>query len=83
MQRVAIVGHTGRGNYGHYLDEAFASVDGARIVAVADQDEAGRQAAMAKTGAPADYADYQEMLDRDRPDITVFATREIATTAGR
>ena len=38
---------------------------------------------MAKTGAPADYADYQEMLDRDRPDITVFATREIATTAGR
>ena len=24
MQRVAIVGHTGRGNYGHYLDMAFA-----------------------------------------------------------
>ena len=43
---------------------------------------------MAKTGAPAGYADYCEMLERERPDITVFASREIGdhcelvTTAG-
>ena len=88
MQRVAIVGHTGRGNYGHFLDMAFVGVEGARIVAVADPDDAGRRAAVAKTGAPAGYADYREMLERERPDITVFASREVGdhcelvTTAG-
>lgn len=57
MQRVAVVGHTGRGNYGHFLDMAFVGVEGARIVAVADPDAAGRRAVQAKTGAPASYAD--------------------------
>ena len=28
--RVAIIGHTGRGNYGHYVDEAFVNVEGRR-----------------------------------------------------
>ena len=88
MQRVALVGHTGRGNYGHFLDMAFVGVEGARIVAVADPDTAGREATVAKTGAPVGYADYREMLDRERPDITVFASREVGdhcelvTTAG-
>ena len=88
MQRVAIVGHTGRGNYGHFLDMAFVGVQGARIVAVADPDAAGRRAVQARTGAPMGYADYREMLERERPDITVFASREIGdhcelvTTAG-
>ena len=44
MHRVAIVGHTGRGNYGHFLDLAFVGVEGARIVAVADPDDTGRAA---------------------------------------
>ena len=35
--RVGIIGHTGRGNYGHYLDLAFVGVEGAEIVALADQ----------------------------------------------
>ena len=88
MQRVAIVGHTGRSNYGHFLDRAFVGVEGARIIAVADPDETGRGAAVARTGAPTGYADYREMLERERPDITVFASREIGdhcelvTTAG-
>jgi len=27
--RVAIIGHTGRGSYGHYLDQSFVGVEGA------------------------------------------------------
>ena len=61
--RVGIIGHTGRGNYGHYLDMAFVGVEGAEIVALADPDEAGRQAAVAKTGAPKGYTDYVQMLE--------------------
>ena len=40
------------------------------------------------TGAAVGYADYREMLERERPDITVFASREVGdhcelvTTAG-
>ena len=45
MQRVAIAGHTGRGNYGHYLDMAFVGVEGSEIVALADPDDRGRAAA--------------------------------------
>ena len=75
--RVGIIGHTGRGNYGHYLDMAFVGVKGAEIVALADPDEAGRQAGVAKTGAPKGYADYVQMLEEEQPDIAVVASREI------
>ena len=75
--RVAIIGHTGRGNYGHYVDEAFVGVEGASIVALADPDDAGRQQAIERTGAAKGYADYRQMLAAEHPDITVIATREI------
>ena len=39
--KVAIIGHTGRGNYGHYLDMAFVGVEGAEIAALADPDDEG------------------------------------------
>jgi predicted dehydrogenase len=74
---VAIIGHTGRGNYGHWLDEASAGVIGTRVVSVADPDEAGRARVVASTGASRGYADYRDMLDRERPDIAVVASREI------
>ncbi len=77
MQRVAIVGHTGRGNYGHFLDRAFVGVKGAEVVALADPDDEGRASAVERTGANCGYADYRELLKKERPDITVVASREI------
>jgi predicted dehydrogenase len=75
--RVAIIGHTGHGSYGHFLDRSFEGVAGTRVVAVADPDEAGLAGAVQRTGALQGYADYREMLDRERPDIAVVASREI------
>jgi len=75
--RVAIIGHSGRGGYGHYLDRAFEGTVGTRVVAVADPDEAGRNEVVRHTGAANGYASYREMLDRVRPDIAVVASREI------
>ncbi len=77
MQKVAIIGNTGRGKYGHGLDQAFVGVEGAEIVALADPHDEGRASALEGTGAKTGYADFREMLEQERPDVTVVATREI------
>jgi predicted dehydrogenase len=74
-RRVGIVGHTGRGDYGHGLDVCFVGVSGVEVVAVADPDDAGRAKAAAKSKAARQYADYREMLAKEKPDIAVIAPR--------
>ena len=77
MFKVAIIGHTGRGNYGHFLDRSFQGVEETTVVALADPDDKGRASALERTGAKTGYADYRQMLDRENPDIVVVATREV------
>jgi predicted dehydrogenase len=73
--RVAVIGRTGRGNYGHGLDIVWRGLDNVQIVAVADDDERGRAAAQERLGAARAYADYREMLRRERPHIVSVAPR--------
>ena len=40
--RVAVIGRTGRGDYGHGLDEVWNEIEQAKVVAVADEDAKGR-----------------------------------------
>jgi predicted dehydrogenase len=75
--RVAIIGHTGRGDYGHAVDAAFLKVPNVDIVAVADPNEAGRAAAQKRTGAAASYASYRDMLAKEKPDIVGICPRWI------
>jgi hypothetical protein len=49
--RAALIGHTGRGDYGHSHDTIFNGRENITVVAVADPDEAGRTKAAARTGA--------------------------------
>jgi predicted dehydrogenase len=76
--RVGVIGETGRGGYGHGLDLAFAGLPGVTTVAVADPDDAGRAAAVARTGADRGYADYREMLRREALDLVVVAPHWLA-----
>src|SRR5262249_15319424 len=73
--RVAVIGHTGRGNYGHGLDSVWQACDNVRIMAVADADAKGRAAAQQRLKAKNVYADYREMLQKERPQIVSVATR--------
>lgn len=73
--RVAVIGATGRGNYGHALDEAFLAVPETQIVAVADADRVGRADAAKRLGIDRAYADYREMLDATKPDIVAICPR--------
>jgi predicted dehydrogenase len=73
--RAAVIGRTGKGNYGHGLDVVWTNLDDVEIVAVADEDEKGRADAAKRLGARAAYADYRQMLDKERPHFVSVADR--------
>ena len=80
MYRAGVIGSTGRGHSGHGLDVACVALPGVETVAVADPDEAGRQDIVARAvpsgetpGAARGYADYRDMLARERLDLVVIA----------
>src|SRR5579871_5455636 len=73
--RVGIIGATGRGDYGHGLDRAFADAERFEVVAVADADAAGRQAAGKRLSVNRLYGDYREMLAREKPGIVSIGPR--------
>ena len=39
--RVAVIGRTGRGDWGHAIDELWRDIEAAELVAVADENEEG------------------------------------------
>src|SRR3954451_5276350 len=74
--RVAVIGRTGKGNYGHGLDVVWkAFADRVEIVAVADENEKGRAAAAKRLGAKNAYADYRQMLEKEKPQLVSVADR--------
>lgn len=73
--RVAVIGRTGKGNYGHGLDTVWLNHPRAEVVAVADEDDAGRAAALERLSAPKGYADFREMLKAERPQVVSVADR--------
>ncbi len=75
--RIAVIGHTGRGDYGHGLDTCWLSMPETEIVAVADPHDGGRANAQKRTRAPKAFADYREMLEAKKPDIAVIGPRHL------
>jgi len=73
--RAAVIGHTGHGDYGHGWDTAWNGFDSVEVVAVADPDDAGRQAAMKRCRAARSYRDYREMLSKEKPDLVSIGPR--------
>ena len=73
--RVGVIGHTGRGNYGHGLDTMWAQISETEIVGVADADAAGLAAAHGKLGGIPAFHEYSLMLAETKPDIVAVAPR--------
>jgi predicted dehydrogenase len=57
------------------LDQIFRGRDNVDIVAVADASATGRSQATQRTGAARAYADYREMLEREKPQLVSIAPR--------
>ena len=73
--RTAVIGRTGRGDYGHGLDLAVLNQPKLRVVAVADEDAEGRARAAKRMGVERAYEDYRAMLERERPQFVVVGPR--------
>ena len=77
--RVAVIGRTGRGDYGHWLDKVWKDLrdihGNVELVAVADENETGAKQSAERIGAPRTYTDYRQMLERERPRFVTVAPR--------
>lgn len=73
--RAAVIGHTGRGDYGHGLDVVWADVPGVELAAVADASEKGLVDAAKRLKVSKAYPDYRRMLDEVKPDLVSIAPR--------
>jgi predicted dehydrogenase len=73
--RAAVIGHTGRGDYGHGMEKIFENRPGVQLVALADADDAGRAKMAAALGGVKAFADYREMLTQEKPDLVSVGMR--------
>jgi len=75
--RVAVIGHTGRGNFGHGIDTMWSHLPETAIVAVADADAPGLETALKKLKVDRGFADYRRMLAETTPDLVAIGPRHI------
>jgi predicted dehydrogenase len=73
--RTAVIGRTGRGNYGHNLHLAVLDQPKLKVVAVADENQEGRAKAAKELRVENAYEDYRTMLEREKPQFVVVAPR--------
>ncbi|MEZ6123323.1 MAG: Gfo/Idh/MocA family oxidoreductase [Planctomycetaceae bacterium] len=72
----AVIGHTGRGNYGHGLDSVWKLVPDMDIVGVADASESGLKSELRKLDLTAGgNTDYGKMLAECRPEFVSVCPR--------
>lgn len=74
-RRAAIIGNSTAGGFGHDLDGIFKGRPGISLVGLADPDAAGREKMVKSTGAARGYADWHELLEKERPELVCIAMR--------
>jgi predicted dehydrogenase len=74
-RRVCVIGHTGRGNFGHGLDTVWLKLPETQIVGVADANAGGLKKAIKKLKLREGYSDYRKMLAELKPEFVSVAPR--------
>lgn len=75
IYRVAVIGRTGKGGYGHGLHRVWTAIPNAKVIAVADEAPGGRTATAKMLGVENSYADFRQMLENETIDIVTVAPR--------
>lgn len=73
--KACVIGDTNKGGYGHDLHLAWTDRENIEVVGLADPDEAGRAKHAEEAGAKRTYADYREMLAKEKPDLVSIGPR--------
>ena len=73
--RIGVIGHSGRGDFGHGLDQVWQSLPQCEIVAVADADPSGLAKAQKRLQVDKGFADFRQMLDHEQPDVVSICPR--------
>ena len=79
--RALIIGHTGQGGYGHGLDVVYRDIPEVEVVAVADPNPEGLDAAAERIGVARRYADYREMLAQEQAELVNICPRVVTSHA--
>ncbi|GAA5504673.1 Gfo/Idh/MocA family oxidoreductase [Novipirellula caenicola] len=75
--RVGVIGHTGRGDFGHGIDTVWLGLPETEIVAVADADPQGREKAKQRLRCEHAFADYRELIEKTQPEIVAVGPRHV------
>jgi predicted dehydrogenase len=75
--RTAVIGRTGRGDYGHAIDQLFVDLPGVELVAVADESAEGLDRAGERLGLRSKFADWRGMLAEIRPEVVAVCMRHV------
>lgn len=73
--KACIIGDSKMGGYGHWIHHAFALRSDVMPVALADPVESERAKYAKAVGVERSYADYREMLEKERPDLVAIGPR--------
>ena len=73
--KTAVIGRTGRGDYGHGLDVAVLDQPEAEVGRRRRRGPEGPAAAAKRLGVERAYDDYRAMLDREKPQFVVVGPR--------
>jgi predicted dehydrogenase len=73
--RACIIGHTGRGDYGHGIDLCFKGIPSVQVTAVADPVVEACAKTAQRVGAEHTYADWRAMLEKEKPDLVAIGPR--------
>ena len=75
--RTVVIGRTGRGDWGHAIDELFVDLPGTELIAVADESAEGLAAAATRLDLSRTFGDWRRMLEEVRPEIVVLCMRHV------
>lgn len=77
--RVGVIGHTGRGNFGHGLDTVWLKIPGTKIVGVSDGDAEGLKKELKKLDVEeaSGFTDYRKMLAETKPEFVSVCPRHV------
>ena len=73
--KACVIGDSKHGGYGHSLHRMWELRDDVEVVGLADPDEAGRKKHAEEAQAKRTYADYREMLEKEKPQLVAIGPR--------